>query len=814
MSIDKHQVVDTEKTTIMVKHSLRILNRQKGYLLINIAGLSIGIACSLIIALFILHEVSYDQFHEKKDRLYRMVVHGIIGDREVSYAVTSAPVGPTVLREFPEVEGFTRINILNAPTIKYQEKKFTEDHFIESDSSFFELFSIPLLRGDKNNVLNTPNALVISQSTAIKLFDQEDPIGKVIQVGNKYMLYTVTGIMADIPDNSHFTCNMIGSFMTNPDSKDTYWANNNYATYILLKTGVKPEQVNARMPGLIRKYMGTIARESLGISIDEFISKYKYNFYLQPIKDIHFDTEITQLVNTKPASNRKYLYIFGCAAILIILVAAINFMNLSTAQALKRVKEVGIKRASGSSKGMLIKQFLSESVLLSLISLVLAIIIIENVLPYFSNLLGIKLQMKLFGNWYTLPALLTLSVFVGLFAGSYPAFYLSSFNPVAVLKGKPVEKTKIGKFRNILVILQFSISIILIAGTIIMSRQIRYMLNKDLGFNKEQLMVIARADAIGKSVKTFKEAILKTPDVIQVTSSTAVPGHSESGRTYSVEGRDADVMDFKINFVDYDFFQTYDIRLASGRAFNESFADEKNACIVNESTINQLSITDPLNTNLVDGFSRLSIIGVVNDFHYESLQHGINPYIFKLKGDSMNYGYITVRLSANATTESIKNIEKLWDEFALNDPFHFFFLDQDFAQKYKEEKQNAILALVFSIMAIFIASIGLFGLMSFNLEQKTKEIGIRKAMGASIQSIFYEILKELLILVCIATIISWPVIYLVMKNWLQSFYYRINLGTLDFLASFLIAVVIALITIGYRTLYTAKANPVEALRYE
>jgi len=436
------------------------------------------------------------------------------------------------------------------------------------------------------------------------------------------------------------------------------------------------------------------------------------------------------------------------------------------------------------------------------------------VLPYFNNLLGVKLQMKLFDNWYTFPALLALSAIIGLLAGSYPAFYLSSFSPAAVLKGKPIEKSKIGALRNVLVILQFSISIILIAGTIIMLRQIRFMQNKDLGFKKEQLLVITKAEAIGKSVNTFKDALLKIPDVIGATSSTAVPGHSESGRTYSVEGQTDKVMDFKINFIDYDFIETYSMHLASGRAFDETFADEANACIINESTIKQLNLTDPLNTTLLDGYSKQAVVGVINDFHYESLQSGINPYVFKLKTDSLNYGYITVRLSVNATAKSIKDIEKLWNAYAVNDPFQYFFMDQEFAQKYREERQGAQLALIFSVIAILIASLGLFAIMSFTLEQRTKEIGIRKVMGASMHGIFYQITKELLVLICIATVISWPVIYFAMKNWLQSFYYRINIRAFDLLAGFLIAIAIAVLTISYKTYLSARANPVEALRYE
>jgi putative ABC transport system permease protein len=798
----------------LIKFSLRALNRHKSYLFINMAGLSIGIACSLIIALYIIHELSYDQFNDKRARIFRLVVHGTIGDRELNYAFTSAPMGPTMLQELPEIEDFVRINSLNAPTVKYSDKKYIENSFIESDSSFFNIFSIPLIAGNKKTVLTKPHSLVLSKSTAKKIFGNNDPVDKLLKVGNDETYYRITGIMEDIPETSHLRANMIGSFITNPNSRDTYWANNNYLTYVLLKPGTKPEMVNSKMPGMIRKYMGVLVQNSFGISIDEFINKNNYCIYLQPIKDIHFNPAITQYESMKPATNPKYLFIFGSVAVLIIIIASINFMNLSTAQASKRAKEVGIKKVSGSSKGMLIRQFTTESVLLSISSLVFALVVIENILPYFNNLLGIKLQLNLISHWFMIPLLVLFSVMVGLLAGSYPAFFLSSFNPSVVLKGKPNDKMKHGRFRSMLVILQFSISIVLIVGTIIMVRQIRFMLKKDLGFNKEQLMVITHADEIGNHVKAFKNALIKIPEVKKITSSTAVPGHSESGRTYSVEGRSGDVMDFKINYIDYDFFGTYGIKVASGRDFNESFVADKNACIVNESAVNQLNIKSPFNTYLVDGYERLNLVGIVKNFNFESLQSQINPYIFRFKDDSCNYGYFSIRLSKDATMNTIKEIERVWDEFVSDNPFQYFFMDQNFAQKYKEEKQGAQLSVIFSVLAVIIASLGLFGLTSFTIEQRTKEIGIRKTMGGTVTGIFFLISKEFVWLVSVSTIIAWPLIYVIAKKWLQNFYYHIELRPIDFLSGFMISLVIALLTISYRTIKSARTDPVTALRYE
>jgi putative ABC transport system permease protein len=795
----------------LFKHSFSVLKKQKGYLLINIIGLSIGIACSLIIAIFIMHELSYDQFNEKKDRIFRLNAYGKIGDQELNGAYTYAPLGPTMLREFPEVENFNRITVYSEIIVKYLDKSFTEDGLIESDSSFFNVFTIPLLTGDKEKVLNVSHTLVLSESTAQKIFGKQDPIDKMLTIGNDKIPFRVTGIMADIPETSHFNANMIASFMTYSSAKDNDWGYSNFGTYILLKPNTKPETVNARMQGLLRKYLGPVVRQAFGITFDDFLTKNKFNIRLQPLKEIHLNPTVSQ--NTKPPSNPKYLFIFGSLAILIIVIAAINYMNLSTAQASKRAKEVGVKKVSGSSKGMLVRQFLIESILLSVLSLSLAIIIVENFLPYFNNLLGAKLQMHLFNNWFTIPTLFGISVFVGLLSGSYPAFFLSSFAPSIVLKGKLKNSIKNGRLRSILVILQFSISIILIVGTVIMVRQIRFMLNRDLGFNKEQLLVISRAETIGGHVKSFKEAITKMPEVIKVASSTAVPGHN-SGQSYSVEGRPGEFIDFKINYVDYDFFDTYGIKLTSGRFFNESFSTDKDACIVNESAIKQSNLTHPITTRLICNNVKQAIVGVVRNFHFQPLNSEISPYIFRVKNENSNYGFISVRLSKKARANAISEIERVWKGFSSDAPLQYFFMDQDFAQNYKEEKQNAKLSVLFSVLAIIIASLGLFGLTSFTIAQRTEEIGIRKTMGASIGSIFYLITKEFIILVSISTLIAYPLIFYIANNWLQNYYYRISLRPFDFLSGFLIAVVIALLTISYHTIKSTRSNPVEALKYE
>ncbi|HAF29388.1 MAG TPA: cell division protein FtsX [Bacteroidales bacterium] len=804
----------------LIKHSVRALNRQKGYVFINIIGLSIGIACSLLISLFVINELSYDQFNLNKDRIYRVNLHGKIGGTEAHVSSTASPVGPTMMREFPEVENFTRYNTSGTTVIKYNDQSFTEEAFVQVDSSFFSIFSIPLLKGDKNKVLNEPHTVVISQTASKKYFGSTDPIDKMLKVGTDSILYRITGVMEDIPENSSFKANMFGSFLSSRRANDEQWLSNSFETYVLLKEGTSPDDVNKKFIPMLQKYVGPLLEQYLGVTLDEFFEKgNQYNYQLQPLLKIHLDPGIQHEV--KPSSDPKYLYIFGSIAILIIIIAAINFMNLSTAQAAKRAKEVGIKKVSGSTRGMLIRQFLTESILLSLFSLILSIVIIELSFPFFNNILNSHLELDYFGNWYTVPGLITISLLVGLLAGSYPAFYLSAFKPVSVLKGSIKDSIKNGKLRSVLVILQFSISIILIVGTLIIFKQINFMINKDLGFDKEQLVVLSRAEVLGNKVKSFKEELLKINGIKNVSTSTAAPMHNNNGNGYSIEGRDQESFLLETNWVDYDYFETYGIELSSGRLFNESYPTDQEACIVNENAVKSFNLTDPFATRFIvpeDDLeaepSYMPIIGVVKDFHFRSLHYKMEPSMLRFKNDQILWGYISIKLKDEAPVNTLKEIEKVWNEFTANEPIQYFFMDNELKQLYIEEQQNAKLSVVFTILAIVIASLGLFGLTSFTVQQRTKEIGIRKALGASVGNVFYIISKEIIVLVTISTVIAWPIIYFIAKNWLQNYQYKINLNIFDFLIGFVIALTIAVLTITYRTLRAARLNPALSLRYE
>lgn len=802
----------------LIIYSLRSFRRQRSYIIINILGLSIGIACSLLIALFVFNELSYEKFNVKSDRIFRLVLNGKLSGQEVTVAYTAAIIGPTMLKEFPEVEDFLRMNGVGPTIVEYNNQAFTEDNIIEADSSFFNFFSIPVIKGDEKNLLNSPRSAVLSKTTAKKIFGNENPIDKTIKIGSDTARFVITGVMEDVPTNSHFDASIITSFMTNPSSKSPIWLNNSFSTYFLLKPNSSYKTVDAKMPEMIVKYVGPEIEKYMGVSITDFASKgNKYRYFLQNLADIHLDTSVQQ--HFKPASDPKYLKIFGSIAVLIVLIAAINFMNLSTAQSSRRAKEVGIKKVGGSTTGMLVGQFLLESFILTFVSLIFALFIIKLSLGYFNNLLGAHLVLRLFSAWYTIPVLILFSILVGFMAGSYPALFLSSFSPYEVLKGNVKNSMKNGNLRRVLVVFQFAISILLIVGTLIMYRQIKYMLNKDVGFNKEQLIVINRADALGSRVKSFKEAVREIPGVVNIASSTAVPARNNNDNAYTMEGRKDESFLMQTNWVDYDYLETFGMALASGRSFNESYTTDKDACLLNESAVKNFMITDFSKTRfMVPGDSGkmeyLQVIGVVKNFNFESLRNPIQPYLFRFKNNNQLWGYVTVRLSGTNYSNTITSIENKWKEFVPNTPLQYYFVDADFGNMYIQEKQNAQMAVIFSILAIFIASLGLFGLTSFTVEQRTKEIGVRKAMGSSIAGIYVVISKEIIILISISALIAWPLIYYIAGNWLENFYYRISLGAFSFIAGLTIALGIAVLTISYKIMRAARVNPAQSLKYE
>jgi putative ABC transport system permease protein len=796
-------------------HSYRALKKQRSYVIINVGGLAIGMACSLLIGLFIVQQRSYDNYHEHKDRIFQLVLNGKIADNDFMGGYTAPPIGPTMMEELPEVENFLRLNKVNETVIKYEERSFIENQYLEADSTFFRFFSIRLIRGEEATALAQPYSVVVSESTAKKMFGDEDPMGKMLRIGIHSNMYSITGIMEDVPQNTHFRANMIGSFSSNPSSESKNWLANSFSTYVMLHRKSQQEAVHERIQQMIQHHAGPQVHAAFGIEFSDFLARgNRYSISLQPLTSIQLNPAVEQNLTTP--NDPRYLKIFGTIGLLILIIAAINFMNLSTAQATQRAKEVVVKKVSGSSQSLLIWQFLIETIFLAQMAMLLSLLITELALPLINNVLESALTINYFSPWYFIPAMFFTGAVIGILSGIYPAFYLSSFNPIQVLKGRTGNGNDLINLRRTLTTMQFAISIVLIVGTLIMYRQINYMLNKPLGFEKDHVIVLNRAFVLGNQVKSFKNELLTIPGIAAASASTSVPGKSDNNNGHMIVGRPDETFVLITNWVDIDYFKTYGLEVSEGRFFDEESLDQR-ACIINHCTLKKFNITDALAAQFMDSASDsspLPVIGVVRDYHIESLRQEIKPHILKVKPQEMNASYMSIRILPGTEKEVIDRIKNLWDEFTSKEPMIYYFLDDNLNRLYSEERQNASLAVIFTFLAIIIASLGLFGLTSFSISQKTKEIGIRKTFGASTYDIWNMLIRESILLIFISTAVAWPMIFWIAENWLENYYYRISLNVFDFISGLTIAIAIAVVTISYKALKAAAANPSLSLRYE
>jgi putative ABC transport system permease protein len=803
------------------KTALRNIFRHKTYVIINILGLAVGFACSLMIFIFVIHELSFDKFNEKYDRIYRLYIEGKMGESEFKASWTAAPTAKAFIAEFPEVETAIRMTSWDETLVQVDDRKFIESHLAFADSDFFDVFTLPLLEGNSEKALALPNTVVLTKRQSVKYFGKGQAIGQHLRIGNDTTLYTITGVMVDVPENCHFDFDMLISFLSHPRANDDFWLSNSFATYVLLKEGASAQSVKDKLPMLIKKYVGPQVEKVLGLDLKAFVEKgNKYSIYMQPLSDVHLNPEIGS--DFKQANDRRYIYIFSGIAFLILIVAGINYMNLSTARSTKRSREVGLRKVMGSTRTLLIRQFMVESVLLTFISLVLAIVFVELLLPVFNKMLQTNLVVGYFSKWYVIPGLILLAILIGILSGSYPAWFLASFVPVKVLYGKLKLGLSNARLRSALVVFQFMISIALILGSMTIYRQIYYMINKDLGFDKEQLLVIRRMDAVHKKIIPFKEEIGKIPGVISSTNSTAIPGYPNNNNGFQIEGRPAEeAYLMQVNWVDYDYLKTYRIPMKEGRMFDKDFAADSSMVIVNEEAVRRFALTDPFNARFIEPGKTLeerryhNVVGITKNFHYQSLRMSIDPAVFMLKPEGWDWaGYLTIRLNKDNIDQTIDLINKTWHKFTNDEPFQYFFLDQEFEKFYKEEKRTARIAVAFSILAIFIACLGLFGLTSFATEQRAREISLRKVLGSSLSGIILLFVREVLILIVISTIPAWIITYFLMNKWLQNFHYRIHMHFEEFFLSFFITLLIALMTVCYRTYRAGMANPAEVLKYE
>lgn len=799
--------------------AIRNLYKQKGYFFINIIGLAIGLTSFIFISLYVIHEHSYDRFHEDYNQIYRVKVTGQMSGQVLDQAVTAAPMARALKDDFPEIENVVRINRSGAWLMRYKEKAFNEDGLLFADSTFFDIFSFKLIEGDPKKALLNPQSIVMTKSYAEKYFGDEDPIGKMISVESDTVFYTVTGIMEDVPDNSHFHFDMMASLNTLRMSKDNNWVSHNYYTYIRVKEGTNQQELEAKLQSLVVTYVGPQLKQILGFSLEDFKNMGNFfGYYLQPISYIHLNSKISE--ELEPNGNIAYINIFSIIAILILIIAIINFINLSTAKSATRSKEVGIKKTIGASKGSLIVQFIGESLLLTLIAIIVSVLAVSILTPNFNNFLGIEMIFGLFNNAYGIPLLIGLLIVVGFMAGTYPAFVLASFRPVVVLKGGVSKGAKSGIMRSILVVSQFVISITIIIGTLVVYKQLDYMQSKDIGFDKENMLCIRRPDGLKNHIESFKAEILKNSNVINVGNSSSIPGKQRYSNNGMFVENDPDKNTYLLmqNRVSLEYPKVMGFELAEGRFFDKSYGTDSSAIIINEAAVKVLGLENPIGKNLQipreEGqWLNLPIIGVMKDYNIQSLHLDIAPVALTVMRGNQE-GYLVVRLNKNNIRETVEFIEQTWNSYSYAMPFNYFFFKENYNNLYNAEVKTGKIFTIFALLAILIASLGLLGLITYTALIKTKEIGIRKAHGASVISIVKLLSTEIVKLVFIASIISWPVAYFGTDYWLNSFADRINVSWVYYLSGTLITLIIGWLSISYQTIKIALSNPVDALRYE
>ncbi len=811
----------------MIRNYLRIafrnLFKHRGFSIINIIGLTVGLACCFLILLFIRDELSYDKYNDKADRIYRVELHGRINDSDFNMAVSCVPVGPTLKRELPEVENFTRIHKYGVPVMRYKDKVFSEEKFCLADSTFFEVFTLPFIEGNPRTALVKPNSIVITETTAKRYFGNEDPMGKFLNLDNRTD-FLITGVIKDVPKNSHFHFDFFASMTSNQNIiQNQLWLSNNEYTYLLLKKGFTYDMIKDKVDEVVARNVAPQVKAALGVSFEQLKKNGAlYNYTLKPLTDIHLHSHLD--FEIEPNSNIQYVYIFSIIALGILLIACINFMNLSTARSAMRAKEVGIRKTLGSNKSLLVVQFIFESILMSAIAVILAAFLAELFLPLFNEITGKNITFGLSDNLIFIPVFILFAIVVGFLAGSYPAFFLSAFDPVTVLKGNTLKGGKGSWLRSTLVISQFTVSIILIIGTFIIKDQLTYIQNKNLGFNKDQIVLVKKTDDIGRKINAFKKELESNPSIISVSNSNTYPGGLFGNSAYKAGGESGDRSQLVMQMAaDYNFVNTYQIPMLEGRYYSKEHpSDTLNALVVNEETVKIFGIKNPIGKKLIAVGSNASnsvtytIIGVTKNFNFESLHSRISPLAIHLFRPSQNaFGrYTAVRVSSENIKSALNFISNKWHKHAGAQAFEYNFLDQEFAKLYASEQRTEKIFTTFSVLAIIIACMGLFGLVAFITERRTKEIGIRKVMGASINEIVFLLSKEFSKWVLVANIIAWPVAYYFMNNWLKEFAYKINIPLLLFPFAGVLVLIIALITVSSLTFKAAIANPARSLRYE
>ena len=786
--------------------AIRNITRNPVYAAINILGLTIGIICSLLLFLYINYEMNYDSFHEKKDRIFRVVSSAVIQDTKLVAPVTMEPMGAALQNDYSEVEHFCRVRARGEVLITIDDERFLEDKIYVVDSSFFEVFTFEVLKGNAKTCLVEPNSIVLTKTLADKYFPDQDPIGQIIKTGSAENTRKVTAIMAGPPQNSHITPNGLVSFSSFPINN--FWGNLSDYTYVVLKKGVDYQQFNEYFPAVYDKY------------VKELFDKFNAyaSFYLQPMTDIYLNSNLENELET--VGNMAYLYVFGAIGLFMLLVACINYMNLATARSATRSREVGIRKALGSYRRQLIGQFITESIVITLFAAALSLIIVFFLIPSFNDLANVNIPMEFLTEPMVVAMVVVLVVFVGLIGGSYPSLYLSHFRPAEVLKGKSGKKGGSESLRRVLVISQFSISLIMIISTWIVFQQLNYLSDKDLGFNKDRVakINISFQDAQQK-YDVLRNKFLEIPNVESVASSYGTPGGENLNMSgIFVETEDGEMIEkiFQNIRVDHQYLPTLEIPIVQGRNFLETVGnDTATAVIVNEKMVEEMAWSEPIGMKFHAIINQeletreVKVVGVCKNFHMRALQAPIEPLLIY---NTINNGQILVRMSGNNLSETISLLEGSFKDVIQNKPFEYNFLDQEFQEQYEADQKRGQVFAIFSVLTIAIACLGLFGLASFTAESRRKEIGVRKVIGASIGRIILMMSVDFLKLVALSIIVAFPVAYYFMNRWLNEFAFRIDIEPLSFVLSALLMALIAFGTVFYHSLKSAISNPATSLR--
>lgn len=833
----QNQIIQSEITTtpLMLKNyfkiALRNLSRQRFYSFINIGGLALGIAACLLIVLYIRHEISFDKHYVHADRIFRVNGEIKFGGNHYQLAVAPAPLAEAFIQEYPEVESAVRFRNRGSYLVKRENgtESLREHHVIWADSTFFKVFSIPVLQGNAASALREPNSIVISKSMAEKYFAGEQPLGQTLILDGE-LNARITAVFEDMPQTSHFRFDILISMAGLDEAKSTNFLSNNFNTYLLLRPSAEARALEKKLAGFVAKYIGPQAASALGgdFTLEKFLSAgNKIEYTLMPVTDIHLHSDRTAELSVN--SDITYVYLFGAVALFILSIACINFMNLSTARSANRAKEVGLRKAMGSLRHHLVRQFLTESIVLSCFAFVLALGLAHLALPFFNSVSQLNLALP-FDSFAFYALLIACAVVVGLLAGFYPSFFLSAFQPAKVLKGQLALGSRSGIVRGALVVFQFAISIFLIIGTFTVHRQLTFIQNKKIGFNKDQVIMVSDAYALGDQAEAFRNEVLQNTMITGGTISGFIPvsGGWRNDNSFWREGTEPteETMVGMQNWsVDVDYIRTLGMKIVDGRGFSRDFPSDSGAVVLNQTAVEHFQFSgDPvgqriltfgennpdgtINKNSLESFT---VIGVVEDFHFESLKQNITPLGLFL---GKSPGYASFTFQAKDTKEVIEVLEQSWKKLAPGQPFQYSFLDESFGRMYASERRLGKIFAGFAGLAIVIASLGLFALTAFTAEQRTKEIGIRKVLGASVSSIVILLSREFGKLIFIAFVLAAPLAWYAVNWWLENYTYKVEVGALVYIVAGVCAFLVAWITMSFQSIKAATANPVNALKNE